>query len=210
MNSENTDKDWKAEAPLLAGVNSSTPFAVPEEYFSELQNQIEARCRIEDLRFNNEDEFAVPENYFPSLQAEIESRISLEQLAGSSQPGGFSVSEDYFAGLTDRILSKTVAAEIFAEVPVRKLNAGWLKYAAAASVVFILSFMLYFNRQPQNVDDLLSKIPDQEMINYLQNQSDPADMPLIMESINGQVSFAGYQSEISEADMEEYINNTLQ
>jgi hypothetical protein len=89
-------------------------------------------------------EAEVPEGYFDNLGAEINSRISLEALDMPKQDG-FAVPNGYFEQLQANIVNKVAQED--APVKVVKLwPAKVAKYAAAASIVLISAFAIYFNQ----------------------------------------------------------------
>jgi len=209
MDLENTGTDWKDEAPLLAAMPVTNPFIVPDNYFTGLNESIKSRCLIEEVRFNNEDEFPIPAGYFESLSSRIEGRISEEKIRAIVPSDGFSVPENYFSGLEHRILAKTNAAEKPAEASVRPFRSNWLRYAAAACVTLAVGSALILNNRENSFDSQLGSLPDQEIINYLQLHSDLGDTPLIMESLSQNLNLTNIGNEISDAELEDYINTTL-
>ena len=209
MDLENTGKDWKDEAPLLAAMDRTNPLTEPKDYFNTLKANIVSRCLIEDARFENEEEFSVPPNYFDSLPAQIGSRIAEETIRTQVSSDGFTVPEGYFPSLQQRILSKTATIEEPVETIIKPIKRNWLKYAAAACVTLVIGSMLVFNNQENSFEAQLSSIPDQEIINYLQVHSDMSDTPMIMESLMQTVNLNDRVNDLSDDELEDYINTTL-
>jgi len=209
MDLENTGTDWKDEAPLLAAMAKNDPFTVPDNYFSGLQEQIKSRCLIEDVRFNNEDEFTVPAGYFESLPSQIEGRISEVNLRGLVPADGFSVPSDYFGSLEQRILAKTAVTNGSEEIIVRPLRSSWLRYAAAACITLAVGSALILNNRNNSFETQLGNLPDQEIVNYLEMHADMGDTPVIMESLSQNLNLTSIGNEISDAELEQYINTTL-
>lgn len=209
MDLENTGKDWKDEAPLLAAMDRKNPLTVPENYFNTLKGNILSRCLIEDARFNNEDEFTVPAGYFDSLPSQIQSRIAEETIRDLAPADGFTVPEGYFSSLQQRILAKTETIEEPVETFIKPIKSNWIRYAAAACVTLVLGTALIFNSQNTSFESQLSSIPDQEIINYLQVHSDMSDTPMIIESLTQTVNLNDRVGDLSEDELEEYINTTL-
>ena len=209
MDLENTGKDWRHEAPLLAAMDKKNPLTVPENYFNTLKENIIARCLIEEARFNEEDEFAVPADYFDSLPSQIESRISEENIRALAPADGFTVPEGYFTSLQQQILAKTKTVEDPVETVIKPIRSNWIKYAAAACFTVVLGSVLIFKSQNTGFESQLSSIPDQEIINYLQVHSDMSDTPMILESLAQTVNLSDRVDDLSEDELEEYINTTL-
>jgi hypothetical protein len=211
MDLENTGNDWMNEAHLLSAIDRKNPFTVPENYFNQLNADIISRCRIEEARFSDQDEFAVPTGYFESLSSEIESRITEEAIRSLAAGDGFTVPADYFSELKERIMAKakTETSLKAVDTVVKPLRSNWVKYAAAASVTVVLGTVLLLNSQNNSIDSQLGRIPDQEIINYLQAHSDMGDTPIIMENLSQNVNLSDIDMDISESELEEYINTTL-
>ncbi|NEU07766.1 hypothetical protein GZH53_05535 [Flavihumibacter sp. R14] len=209
MDLENTGNDWMEEAPLLSATDKKNPFTVPENYFSNLENDIRSRCVIEDSRFSNEEEFPVPADYFESLIQQTESRIAEEVIRGYAPSSGFTVPEGYFTTLQQNILAGTTVPAKPAEALIRPIRTNWIRYAAAACVTVVLGSVLIFNNQKDTFEAGISHIPDQEIINYLQIHSDIGDTPMILESLGQNVNLTDLSGDISDAELEEYISTSL-
>ena len=209
MDLENTGKDWKDEAPLLAAMARVNRLTVPEDYFNTLKANIVSRCLIEDARFENEEEFSVPSNYFDTLPAQIESRIAEETIRKFVSSDGFTVPEGYFSSLQQRILARTASTEKPVGTIIKPIKRNWLKYAAAACVTLVLGSVLVFNSRENSFEAQLSSIPDQEIINYLQVHSDMSDTPMIMESLMQTVNLNDNVDDLSDDELEDFINTTL-
>jgi hypothetical protein len=144
--------EWMHEAPYLASLPKVSPFVVPDQYFESLNDRISAAVFVEELKAKaGVFEAEVPEGYFENLSAEINSRISLEALDMPKQDG-FAVPDGYFEQLQANILSNVDQQE--APVKVVKLwSAKVAKYAAAASIVLISAFAIYFNQDKLGLKD---------------------------------------------------------
>ena len=206
MDLENTGNEWMREAPLLSATDKKNPFSLPDDYFNNLELNIRARCVIEDARFQNEEEFKVPAGYFDSLIQETESRIAEQNIREIAPTAGFSLPDGYFENLQHRISESTSKP---VEAVIKPIRAGWIKYAAAACVTAVLGSLLIFNKAEESFESKLSRVPEQELINYLQMHSDIGDTPIILENLGQNVNLADISSDISDAELEEYISTTL-
>ena len=209
MDLENTGKEWMEEAPLLSAMNKTNPFNVPDDYFSSLGSIIQSRCLIEDARFNNVEEFTVPAGYFDSLIQQTESRVAEQTIRELAPTAGFSVPEEYFSNLQHRILASATGAFKPAQALIKPIRSNWLRYAAAACVTAALGSVLIFGNRENSFESSLSSIPDQEIINYLQMHSDVGDTPMILENLGQNVNLTDISSDISDAELEDYISTTL-
>ena len=205
MKTENSDKDWLKEAPTLAKISRENPFAVPSSYFESLNENLNTLAKLESVRFENEDEFTLPENYFNQLAERIEDRIAMEAIHNLAPAEGFKVPDAYFTSLTERINSRI--EEKKAPAKLKEMFPSWMRYSAAASVVLVIGIFFYFNSSSYIFNKQLSKVPDQDIINYLQIHSTVNDNQYLIEHIT-EDGLQQVSTDVSEADIEQYINST--
>ncbi|MES2060624.1 MAG: hypothetical protein V4456_01805 [Bacteroidota bacterium] len=86
-------------------------FAVPENYFDELNANIQARINIEASAGTDEKGFAVPEGYFEQLTNNIQSRINIAA-AVNTEDTGFTIPQGYFENLQQQITSRIAVEEM--------------------------------------------------------------------------------------------------
>lgn len=210
MDFNSTDFELMKEAPTLHAIGRKNPFTVPENYFASLTEALNTRILIESARFENEQEFKLPENYFEQLPDLIEGRLALENIkSGLAAKSGLTIPTGYFEELSPRILA-LINDQPSKEQTVPKLKTMWTSYAAAACVVLIMSTALFFSlHNSNNIDARLAKIPEQDIVNYLQLHADIGDTPAIMENLNHNASYTQLSNDVSADDLEFYINNTL-
>ena len=205
MKTENSDKDWLKEAPTLAKISRENPFTVPSAYFESLNENLNTLAKLENVRFENEDEFDLPENYFNQLTEKIEDRIAIETIQNLAPADGFKVPDAYFSSLTERINSRIEEKKALAKV--KEMFPPWMRYSAAASVVFVIGIFFYFNSSSYVFNQQLSKVPDQDIINYLQFHTTVNDNQYLIEHIT-EDGLQQVSTEVSEEDIEQYINST--
>ncbi len=205
MKTENSDKDWLKEAPTLAKISIENPFTVPSAYFESLNENLNTLAKLESVRFENEDEFSLPENYFNQLTERIEDRIAIEVIHNLAPAEGFKVPDSYFTSLTERINSRIEEKKALAKV--KEMFPPWMRYSAAASVVFVIGIFFYFNSSSYVFNQQLSKVPDQDIINYLQFHTTVNDNQYLIEHIT-EDGLQQVSTEVSEEDIEQYINST--
>jgi hypothetical protein len=155
------DEELAILSPVLSKIKRVTPFSVPQGYFEELSDNVLQSAKAID--FVNDG----LENLSPLMK-------DLKNKNTYTTPLG------YFENFSDSVLSKIKNEPKKARVISINSRKTWLKFAAAAVVVGIISTVSYFalnknNLQPANTDPIaaLSKISDDEMNNYLQNQYSP-------------------------------------
>ncbi|MFA6946256.1 MAG: hypothetical protein WC220_10165 [Pedobacter sp.] len=205
METENSNTDWLKEAPSLAKISKGNPFGVPSGYFESLPDDLNSRILLESVRFDQEGGFNIPANYFEHLRGKIEDRIVKETIQDLAPSGEFQVPEAYFANLSVRINSRI--ADNKAPASKKKIYTSWISYSAAASIVLIAGIFIYFNSSVYTFKKQLSKVPDQEIINYLQFHSTVSDTQYIIENTS-EDGLQQVSTDISAEEIEQYINGT--
>jgi hypothetical protein len=157
------NNEWMNEAPFLAKLPRTNPFATPPGYFEGLQENINASVYFDNLKQESENmSMPVPEGYFEDFQERIHNRIAEEEIRAQVQEDGFAVPEGYFENLNTRILSQITEESKpvqTAKIPVRKTkifklwHSKAMKYATAACIVIISAVGLYMNQQQFFTDD---------------------------------------------------------
>lgn len=155
------DEELAILSPVLSKMKRVTPFSVPRGYFEELSDNVLQSAKAID--FVN-DGF---ENLSPLMR-------DLKNKNTYTSPLG------YFENFSDSVLAKIKNEPKQAKVISINSRKTWLKFAAAAAVVGIISTVSYFalnknSFHSANTDPIaaLSKVSDDEMTNYLQNQYSP-------------------------------------
>jgi hypothetical protein len=206
MKTKNSNTDWLKEAPSLAKISKENPFSVPSAYFETLNENLNSLAILENARFENEKEFVLPENYFNELTDRIEDRIATETIQHLAAGNGLKIQDSYFDDLADRINNKL--GETNAPGKRKVMFQSWIRYSAAASLVFVIGISLYFNSSSYVFKQQLSKVPDQDIINYLQFHSTVNDNQYLIDNITEE-GLEQVSNDVSEEDIEEYINSTL-
>lgn len=203
MDLDKKHQDWEGEAPELAKMPVSNPFLVPKGYFEDLEETIHARIRLESLDLNKDPGFSVEAGYFESLPEKIEAAVALQQLKEEMTTEGFTVPAGYFEGLQDRISQK-----VQPQPKVRKLYSGWMNYAAAATITLAVAFGFLMNSNSRNFSAKLSKVPEQEIVNYLQLYSDQMDSQVIVENMEPNNAFSDVSEDVSAQELKYYLEDT--
>lgn len=153
-------EELAAHFPLLNSIDKKMPFDVPVNYFEELAYNIVSGTTAVD--FINE----TSEELSPLM-------IGLKNKNVYQTPVG------YFDTFSDTVINKINQPQEAKIISFNKKK-GWLKYAAAAVVIGVIgtSSIFFFNKQhasSTNNDPVqnLAKLSDQEMVNFLENQSTP-------------------------------------
>lgn len=197
--------DWKDDAPHLSRLPKVNPFAVPEQYFDNLSDRIQAAVFVDDLKSKVGLPVAqIPEGYFQQLHDEINAKITLDAL-NLSKEDGFAVPEGYFSGVNANIINKIAGPEEGTS-KVRKLWPNRVtRYAAAACLVLISGFAVYLNQ------DSLFNNSDSTPTTTVSINEDPTlwdiDEDTIMEQVDGSPSGTPTNTSATSAELEDYILN---
>jgi hypothetical protein len=185
---ENKERD--IDSAFLNDDLKRNPFAVDENYFNQLQEDILAQIKLPQT---NETGFTIPDNYQENLTQKLLSEVKLTALKQESSDL-FAVPSYYFEAFDEKIISKTTSKKA------RIFTLSVVKYASAAIILLALSFGVYLNYQnTQTVNYKLSTIPDEEIVNYLKFHSDANDVNLIIENLDDVSTF--------ENDLNQEISN---
>lgn len=192
MKYEADHKDWQMDAPYLASLPKINPFVVPEGYFREIPQYINAMVRIDAIHAADPHSgFIVPEHYFQLLHSNLSSRIFSSDPAFSIKFSGdknvFATPDGYFDQLRSRIENriqqeeqiqtsplKVVEEQDLSEgvkVPVKKLwQSDFLKYVSAACIILVTAFGLFINQQQNLTVSSASDVANEQMLYDMDEQ----------------------------------------
>lgn len=191
----------------IADFLHKNPFTVPDHYFTTLTRRTLQRCQ--HLK-RSEDAFAPPPGYFDQLHERVLGKVAEEKLRERVGTPGFTVPAGYFDALPTTILNRVTrdrsTATVSKMVPRTRT---WLRYAAAACVVFAIGIIGYAGLVSQPEEHHLDTVSDQEIISYLELYGEPTDITYMTEYLDEEGDTTIELDELSEADIEAYLNNTL-
>jgi hypothetical protein len=146
-------------SPLLSRIDKKMPYSVPAGYFNELAGNLAVGLKPAELVSEDQDNLPALLNGLKNIRA-------------------YEAPVEYFDGFSASVLAHIKQSQQGKVIPFAK-KTNWLKYAAAAVVIGIIATggLLFFNRHSSTVNGVvpsLAMISDQEMINYLDDQSTPA------------------------------------
>ena len=204
MDLDNLHDDWKQAAPNLAALRGTNPYTVPEEYFAELEQKIASQCAIQP--FLIADGLSVPEHYFDELPSRIEAAIYADTLKQEITADGFTVPAGYFNTLEQSVQNKIQPVSKGGKV--RRLYQSWMSYAAAACITIATAAGIYFNYQQNTIEAQMAKIPEQEIINYLELHTDAGDITTIVNNIDPKADIFNSSETISDQELSDYLEQT--
>jgi hypothetical protein len=208
MDKKLENNEWMDEAPFLAQLPKTNPFAAPPGYFDSLQGNINTAVYFDKLKEETgEMHLPVPEGYFEQFQDSINSRIAEEELRAQVQEDGFAVPQGYFENLNSRILSQiNEEAKPKNKTKIFKLwHSKAMKYSTAACIVIISAVGLYMNQQQSQTTAakpvLVTKATTQEQTLY------DIDEQVIIDQIQSGKSEQAANTTATDSEMEDYILN---
>jgi hypothetical protein len=195
---EDISKELQLLSPLLSAIEKKPAFTVPENYFSELPGQVSETVRASE-----------------SLDESMESLPSW--LLDLKKKETYTVPQGYFERFTEAVLSSNQLSRPKAKVISLSSAKPWMKYAAAAAftgVLLTIGFFTFNNKTKNNspVDPIssLSKVSNQEMVNYLESQNLPVDETVVNSNTNQDLNDNDIKDlfdEIPDADLIQFANN---
>lgn len=203
MDLHKRQQDWEDEAPHIAATGRGNPFLVPDGYFEELPQSITDRIILDEAGVSKSSGLTVPEGYFEFLPEKIEAAVAVEKLKEEVDTHGYSTPAGYFDSLSERIQQQTVRKE----TKVRRLIPAWAGYAAAACITLAVGAALVFN-YADPIGKELSKVPDQEIENYLALYADQADTQVILENLETEKAFNHVSDNFSAEELQQYLEET--
>ena len=168
--SGDTREELSVLSPLLDRIDKKVPFEVPEGYFSNLTGNV--LSGVQAIGFVNDE----LENLSPLM-------------TGLRNKTVYGTPEGYFDNLADSVLDKLQRqaspatagmARVISMTDRRSRTKNWLRYSVAAvatGLILTIGWMGFHSNAPTVSSDLvannLSKVSDQEILNYLENQNIP-------------------------------------
>jgi hypothetical protein len=190
MESDTAGEELQLLSPLLSGMEKKTPFELPDSYFNELSGNLVAGMQAVDF-----------------VKDELEDLPA--SLVNLKESNPYEVPTGYFETLPERVLGLVRRPAQPARVVSMGQKRVWIKYAAAAVVTGLIftAGLLYFHRPASHGGEDpvagLSKVSDQEILNYLQNE----DIPLMSSSPLGSSSALANIEEFSDSDIKEQMGD---
>ncbi len=201
--SDSVDEELESISPFLNKLSKKTPFSIPDNYFKELAGNAMAGAKAVD--FVNDE----LENLSPIL-SELKNKNVYETPTG------------YFENFATTVLDKIKKQQPAKVISLNK-KTNWLRYAAAAIVVGIISTtaILVFNNKKtspiysfakldaQQLTDSLHNTKDEDILSYFQNFNIPiSDTASGMASINLNDNDAADDmlADISDNELQQYVD----
>lgn len=218
-------------SPVLAGINNINVYSVPAGYFDGFAQNILPLVKDEQsslLSSINKQAGSIPAGYFDTLAESILSKIKAQEapeaypvLDKIGRQNVYTVPQGYFDTLSTDIINKATLPQ--AKVVSMQKRTGWFKYAAAASVVIMLTFGVYkftsnknnvalpeyveAGKKIKNVDEELAKVSEEEILKYLQKEGTDVETALIAQTINEKELPAQEDYLLDEKTLDNFLDN---
>lgn len=196
--------------PNLDAVSAGNPFLTPTGYFEDFNDRICAEIFTLNILSNaGEGGFTTPEGYFDSLSDHIHNHIKAESWTSEGDKNPFETPDKYFNTATEEILDKTVRRETLKEATViRSLKPRVFQYLSAACILIIGAFMLLRPSEKPSLDQKLSALPEEAIVNYLISRGDTGDIPAILANTDTRISTIEPNTRPSEKEIRDYLDIT--
>jgi len=211
-------------APLLVGIGNANPYAVPVDYFNSLTESILFHVQLSQLK-SITNSFSVPEGYFENLADTVLIKIhnsgpanEVQQELSDIAPllntinkkNIFSLPDNYFKKLEVPVPRERKPGKIISIASnVRK----WVTYAAAASVLFIITTTSYLYvtihgrsvEKHMPIEQRIAELNEAEIINYLKDNDGIMSGNLIP-ATNEDPQIQHMLQRVSDEEIENYLN----
>jgi hypothetical protein len=200
-NASSAEEELDILSPLLKGIDKKNPFSVPQGFFTELADTMNSG--VQAIEFVNNE----LENFSPLI-------------SGLKEKNVYETPDSYFENFSDSVFEKIKQQVQPAKVISINKKRNWFKYAAAAAVIGIIaagSLLVIDNRNSQNRQNAavsLASVSDQEMMNYLEDQSTP-QVSADSSATNNSVASADLNdtdandllSDVSDDELQQYVDD---
>lgn len=232
-NVQNISEELKQVAPAVANLVRNNPYSVPMGYFDNIAESVLKQVADAPLSLEmpaiKKQPYSIPQGYFEELANNILAKIDniqkakhtevfdeLENVAPLlntiSKGNILSIPYDYFDELKIELPAENKEAKVVLMAN-RNTVRRWMTYAAAASVLFILSTAsyAYINHHLKSIDKSLTigqrmaTLKDEEIINYLQNDLGDFD-PNTATSTDDDPDINHLLINASDAEIERYLD----
>ena len=193
----------------LAGISRTMPYAVPVNYFDHLPAETLKTAIEESPAWSKAATYNTPDGYFEKFADNILNIIKAENIGTLiSREMPHSLPATYFEGLPAQMLLAAKKSDI-AKKTATRISLGQrnsfrqVRWAAAAVLLICIGFGGYqtFFSQPQNPENMLASVPNNEIQDYLQHT--------YILDMNRVLSSSDINSiEVENKDIIQYLNET--
>ncbi len=208
-------KELNEMGSKLAGITREMPFAVPDNYFSHLPDEILLMINDSSVEDNIPDKwsrnmpFDVPSGYFDGFPDSMTAAATSGNIiAGSPASPPFSIPNGYFENLPGQLLKAAKAGDIpprenkTIKLPVyRSFRA--VQWAAAAMFILFIgigSYITFFSDRIVAPDTILVSVSNKDIQDYLQHTYNIDVDNIYKNDINN--------LQLDNKDIIEYLNET--
>lgn len=181
--------------------NVPIPYILPQDYFGQLPAQVMAEIKNNELagKLPKPLLYAVPEGYFNTLPAQA--------LAIAKDSGQEAVAESSSSELEQQAGAEEGSSRV---IPLKKKSVWWhVRWAAAAALLIgigIGSYRPLFVKQPFDTEKALSKVPQSEINEYVQQNIDDFDVELLVSNLPASSANTIQPQQLNNKEIIDYLN----
>jgi hypothetical protein len=189
---EDPQSEIRNISPLLGSISKQSPFSTPENYFSELSENVVAGAQAIEL-----------------VNVELKGHGSLPE-ALKHLPT-YTVPEGYFEGFAGRVVDVARAkkpAKVFRLVSPRVMR---FAVAAVTAGIILVAGLVYFNTNNNPVEEInpvvqIETVSEQEMLSFLESNDYLQSGPLLSSAIDDETVIREMLSDIPDDVLQQYVN----
>jgi hypothetical protein len=225
--------EWRKEletlSPVLAAIQKTNPFKVPEGYFRNSNEAI-----IDSIKGNSvvelpglKEGYTLPEGYFDKLGAKVIDKIkNNENKEGDTSipaqvVNPFKVPTTYFDELPGKVMSRLNSKRQVEKPKVINMYRSGLRIAMSIAAIFVIglfTFLFFINKsQNKNQEIALNNISNREINNYLIENIGEIDEETMLSDIDDFdaisqpfIEEALENIDFSEEEMDDFIINQIE
>ncbi len=187
-------------APKLSEFSPvDTGFIVPDNYFSNIEDEVLAKIIVEKIKpIQKDSDFETPKNYFDTVEDLVLTKLKVEALQHNESSV---ISEKYFESIEDTILDKIKPkTKVF---PIKKSLPKYVAFFAIAASLLLI-FILNNNQETPTFDSIATS----EIENWIDNGNIDIDALSIASMFTDiELDNDYFSTSLSDNEVLEYLNN---
>jgi hypothetical protein len=191
------EKPHKIIPTLSENSLKKTGFALPENYFETVEDNVIAALKTENLKNKiNTKVFTTPENYFDSIEDIVLAKLKAEAI----QEKNSGIPKNYFDTLEDKVIGK-----VKKEPKVISLKKGFSKFIAPIAIA--ASLLLIFTLTNTQKSITFESLAASDIENWIENGNIDIDaLNIVSMYPNIELNDDIYTSTISDEEVIDYLN----
>lgn len=174
----------------LASMSKSMPFAVPNQYFNELSENLNFLIAEKELEepvfgFSKKMPFSgVPEAYFEGLSQQILAKVKTEQVVDWPKENPYFVPQGYFENLPNTILAAVKSSEKRKNVGAKRIPLfRTVQLAASMALILFVGLGVFKMNEQKSQSDIFAQLTQAEIAEYVNSNIDDFDTDLVLNGL---------------------------